>query len=210
MIINKAALDEYESHFRTNLINSLAGVKQAILIATVSKSGQTNLAIFNSLIHIGANPPLWGFVARPQINNRHTVQHILDTGNYTINFPNAADFLKAHQTSARYADNQCEFDACGFTKEYCNEFEVPFVSEAPVKVAMKFLEKVDIVANGTSLIIGSLEFLVVNNEHLATDGFFSHHAANTLAVVGLDSYYTIQPIQRLSYAKTDKWSEVIQ
>jgi hypothetical protein len=65
MIIDKETLTQYDSRFRATFINSLAGLKQAILIGTKSKEGSTNLAIFNSLIHIGANPALWGFICRP-------------------------------------------------------------------------------------------------------------------------------------------------
>ena len=54
MIIDQEALKQYENRFRALLINSLAGIRQAVLIGTKSKDGYSNLAIFNSLIHIGA------------------------------------------------------------------------------------------------------------------------------------------------------------
>ena len=56
---------ESEKLFRTKLINSLAGIRQVALIGTKSKDGQENVAIFNSLIHLGAHPPLFGFISRP-------------------------------------------------------------------------------------------------------------------------------------------------
>ncbi len=78
MIIDKVMLGQYESRYRALLINSLAGVRQAILIGTKSKDGCSNLAIFNSLIHIGASPPLWGFICRPEIVKRDTLNNILE------------------------------------------------------------------------------------------------------------------------------------
>ena len=79
MIIDKVKLGQYESRYRTLLFNSLAGVRQAILIGTITNDGCSNLAIFNSLIHIGASPPLWGFICRPEIVKRDTLNTIFET-----------------------------------------------------------------------------------------------------------------------------------
>lgn len=48
-------------------------------MGTVNKIGHTNLAIFNSVIHIGANPPLMGFISRPNSGERHTLENIQET-----------------------------------------------------------------------------------------------------------------------------------
>lgn len=55
-------LDNYqignlEDRKRVSLINSLSEFKSLNLIGTINNQGQTNLAIFNSVVHIGANPP---------------------------------------------------------------------------------------------------------------------------------------------------------
>ena len=57
MIITKENILQFEKLYRTNLFNSLSGFKSANLIGTISKEGKTNLAIFSSVIHVGANPP---------------------------------------------------------------------------------------------------------------------------------------------------------
>jgi flavin reductase (DIM6/NTAB) family NADH-FMN oxidoreductase RutF len=205
MIIDKTDFNNLEARYRATLINSLGGVKQAVLIGTVSSEGQINLAIFNSLIHIGANPPFWGFIARPDVGHRHTLHNILNTGNYTINFPSADDYVKAHQTSAKYEPTQSEFDACGFTAVYEPGCVAPFVQEAPVKIAMKLVQKMDIELNGTSLVIGSIEQIILDESFISADGFVALDKANTLACAGLDAYYTTELKERLSYAKRDKW-----
>lgn len=64
------------SRYRANLINKVSGFKPANLIGTKSKSGQTNLAVFNSVVHIGANPPYLGFILRPTTVERHTYENI--------------------------------------------------------------------------------------------------------------------------------------
>ena len=65
MIIDKKEIEQLEQRYRTAFINSLAGFRQAVLVGTKSVDGNTNLAIFNSLIHLGANPALFGLMSRP-------------------------------------------------------------------------------------------------------------------------------------------------
>ena len=205
MIIDSTQLSQLESRYRATLINSLAGIKQAFLIGTKSKEGLSNLAIFNSLIHIGANPPLWGFLCRPDTVQRDTLRNILETGHYTFNFIHQADAEKAHQTSAKFPSEESEFEACGLTQQSVQDFPAPFVAESPIKIGMKFEEKVDIAINGTILIIGSIQFIELDEQWLSSDGFVDLAKANTLTCAGLDAYFENTLLHRLSYAKPEKW-----
>ena len=56
----KSFILDSEKRFRTKLINSLAGIRQVALVGTKSSARVENLAIFNSVIHLGAHPPLMG------------------------------------------------------------------------------------------------------------------------------------------------------
>lgn len=201
MIINKENLAQFESRYRATLINSLAGVKQAILIGTKSKNGFTNLAIFNSLIHLGANMPLWGFIFRPNTVKRDTLNNILQTQYYTVNFIKTSDYKKAHQTAAKYNETVSEFETCGFQEMYHPNFDVPFVAQSPIKIAMKFEQKIDIAINQTILIIGSIQHIDIDENIIAPDGFVALDKANTLACAGLDAYYKTHLIDRLAYAQ---------
>lgn len=204
MIIDKAILSEYDSRYRATFINSLAGLKQAILIGTKSKDGYSNLAIFNSLIHIGASPALWGLIFRPNTVRRDTLTNILDSNFYTINYVSVKDYKKAHQTSAKYDKLVSEFDTCGFTEYYHPNFDYPFVAEAPIKVAMKLEQKIDISINSTILIIGSIQHIEIDENIVSSDGFVDLEQANILTCSGLDAYYEAHLIERLTYARTDK------
>lgn len=62
---SKEDISKMSSIYRLNMINSCTGYKSANLIGTKSKKGVTNLAVFNSVIHLGSNPPLIGFILRP-------------------------------------------------------------------------------------------------------------------------------------------------
>ncbi len=74
-------LDELQRRKRANLINSITGYKPANLIGTIDENGRTNLAIFSSCVHLGANPPLIGFIMRPIGDvTRHTYSNIKSNG----------------------------------------------------------------------------------------------------------------------------------
>lgn len=73
MRITKSEIEQMEQHYRTTLINSLAGFRQAVLVGTKSIEGVSNLAIFNSLIDLGANPALYGLINLPDSVQRDTL-----------------------------------------------------------------------------------------------------------------------------------------
>ena len=201
MIIDKKEIEQLEQRYRTAFINSLAGFRQAVLVGTKSVDGNTNLAIFNSLIHLGANPALFGLMSRPGSVQRDTLQNILDTQEYTLNFIQAAHYKKAHQTSARYDKGISEFEKVGFTPVYHSDCQAPFVEEAVVKIAMKFEESIPITINGTILIVGSIMQVDINDEIVGEDGFVNLSASEVLISQGLDAYFSSTEVGRLPYAK---------
>ena len=190
-----------EQRFRTNFINSISGFKSVALIGTTDSQNRTNLAIFSSIVHIGANPPLLGFVVRPDSVERHTLQNILETKEYTINFIDEAIFKKAHQTSARYSKDTSEFAAVGLTPEYSETIIAPYVKQSAIKIGLTFVEKVDVAINGTSIIIGKIVEVIVPEKIIGSDGHLSIEDVNTITVNGLDTYHTVKRIARLTYAK---------
>lgn len=210
MKINAIDLHTMEQRYRATLINSLCGVRQVALIGTKSSDGINNLAVFNSLIHIGANPPLYGLLFRPASVRRDTLDNIFETGSYTINFPSSRYFMQTHQTSAKYEENQSEFDEVGLTPSFEPTIHAPFVREAIVKMAMKFEEKIDIKINGTIMIIGSIQMICLPDRLVSEDGYVGHDLGDTLACAGLDAYYRVTEIGRLSYARPGQWSEPLE
>ena len=201
MTLNADAIDSLEVRYRATLINSLTGVRPAVLVGTRSGSGNNNLAIFNSLVHIGADPPLNGLLFRPATVERHTLNNILETGNYTLNFVAATDYKKAHQTSAKYSAGDSEFEAAGFTPKSIENFSAPFVGEAVIQLAMKYHSRIDIPANGTILIIGSIQQISIPDELIAADGFVAPDHNELLTCAGLDAYFKPVKVGRLAYAR---------
>lgn len=202
--ISLEAIRNFEQRYRATFINSLAGFKNASLIGTISKEGQTNLAIFNSIFHLGASPALFGFVVRPNSVERHTLDNILRTGVFTVNHVSEQIYRQAHQTSARYAAAQSEFDATGLTCEYKGGFRAPFVKESHVQIGAELVRQMPVEENGTLIIIASIQSVYLPEDCVGADGYIDLEQAGSIACVGLDSYHKTTRIARLAYAKPDK------
>lgn len=201
MIFTKQNILEFEKLYRTNLFNSLSGFKSANLIGTISKEGKTNLAIFSSVIHVGANPPLMGLLMRPVSVERHTYHNIKETGYFTVNHINKEIYKQAHQTSARYDKDVSEFDECGLNPEYSGTNKAPYVKESTIKIGLRLVEEQEIKANGTIFIVGEIDELILPRDVIAKDGHVDIEKAEIVVISGLDSYHATKRIARLSYAK---------
>lgn len=189
-----------DKRYRTNFINSLSGYKSANLIATLSPEGISNLAIFSSVVHLGADPALVGFINRPHTVERQTLENIYATGTYTINHVEQNFYQQAHHTAARYAAGVSEFQMTGLTEQY-TEFDAPYVAESKIKFAVKFVEKLDININKTVLVIGEIVEVLCDAIHIGEDGKIDINEAQSVAVSALDEYHTGNLLARLPYAK---------
>ena len=199
--ITASDLIQMEQRKRAHLINSVGGFKSVCLIGTVDLKGQTNLAIFSSIVHIGANPPLISFIMRPDSVERHTLANILETGSYTINHLNASIYKQAHQSSARYAKEVSEFDATGLSTEYKGNCKAPFVKESNVQLELDFKQRIDLTINNTIMIIGEIKNIYFPEGCMQEDGFLDIEKAGTITCSGLDSYHLSKSLARLPYAK---------
>lgn len=200
----------FEQRYRAAFINSLSGFKSLVLIGTRNKEGKSNVAIFNSLFHIGASPPLFGFIVRPDSVERHTLSNILEVGDFTVNHVREHFYKQAHQTSARYPNDISEFEATGLVEESKPGFFAPFVKESHIKIGATFMQKIDIESNGTILIIAKIKFISLPENCISDDGFIDIEKAESITCSGLDSYHRTQRIARLSYAKPNlPLSEII-
>lgn len=189
---------------RARFVNCLSGFKSANVIGTRDRHQQNNLAIVSSVVHLGSNPPLLGFVMRPQSVSRHTWENIEESGVYTINQVNESFFRQAHQTSARYPRETSEFEACGLTPEFVDGFHAPYVAESSLRIGMQQVEIIPIQHNDTALIVGEVRWVEVKEEAVKGDGFIDIESLGAMTISGLDGYHSTQRAARLSYAKPDE------
>jgi flavin reductase (DIM6/NTAB) family NADH-FMN oxidoreductase RutF len=200
ILINKNML-EFNKLYRTNFVNSLSGFKSANLIGTISSEGKTNLAIFSSVIHVGANPPAIGFLMRPVNVERDTYKNIKETGFFTVNHIHSAIYKQAHQTAARFSSDVSEFDECGLTPEYSGHIKAPYVKESKIKIGCRFVEEQEVKFNGTVFMVGEIIEVILPDNVVLDDGFIEIEKAGTITISGLDSYHETTKIGRLSYSK---------
>jgi flavin reductase (DIM6/NTAB) family NADH-FMN oxidoreductase RutF len=201
--LSSADLEHYERFYRANLVNSITGYKPAMLIGTQNKEGQNNLAIFSSVVHLGADPALVGFIQRPIGVSGDTFRNIMANGVYTINHVHEGFIEKAHYTSAKFESGISEFDACKLTPYYIEGFSAPFVSESRVRLGMELVEVVPIIHNNTSLVIGRIKHILLDPECLEDDGNINLGKLNSVAVSGLENYHQVQKLRSFPYAKVE-------
>lgn len=205
MHFDRTDIDTLEQRYRGNLINCLSGFKPAVLVGTKSTEGQTNLAIFSNLLHLGANPALLGLLVRPAPagTERHTWENIVATQHFTVNHVNEAIVPQAHQTSARYPRETSEFSATGLTPEWLADYPAPFVAEATVKLGLRLIDQHHFDINHTTLFIGEVQTIHLPSEILREDGSLDLTQEHAVAACGLDSYHTTGTGCRYRYAKPD-------
>ena len=207
MIYNKEQIENLDRITRLKLINSVTGIKPANLIGTVNNMGQTNLAVFSSVVHLGSNPPLLGFISRPKgVEFGHTYRNIQENGAYTINHVHPEFIKNAHYTSAKFGEDISEFERCNLSEEYIKDFKAPFLKESTFKIGMSFKEALDIKLNGTILVIGEIKHLILPDESIAANDI-DLEATNSVGISGLNSYYSLKKIDHYPYARASEVPE---
>jgi flavin reductase (DIM6/NTAB) family NADH-FMN oxidoreductase RutF len=200
----KEEIFDFEKIYKINLVNSLSGYKSANLIGSISNEAIENIAVFSSVIHLGSSPPLLGFILRPTTVPRGTYKNIKETGCYTINHIAGSFIEDAHHTSAKYESEISEFDMTELNAAYLNDFKAPFVSQSPIKIAMKYIEEYHIKANDVIMVVGEIQSVTIEEGLLQKDGFIDLSKGNIAAINGLDGYAIPSLKTRQTYQRPKK------
>lgn len=201
IIYNTKDFDEMQKRFRATFFNSLSGFKSLNLVGTKGVNGVSNVAPFNSIIHIGANPPYIGMIARPETDEHQTLKNIRETKFYTLNHVNASIVKQAHQCSAKFDSQTSEFTATNLNEFYSDSHSAPYVLESNIKLGMQLESIIPIPLNNTSLVIGKVVEVILNENYVDVDGYVRLDDAGTITCAGLDSYFNVEHIERIAYAE---------
>jgi len=204
MKFDHASIAQLDRRFRNLFINSLTGFKSANLIGTTDGNGVDNLALFSSLVHLGADPSLIGMISRPHSVTRDTIENIELQGYYSINHVNKDIYRKAHQTSARYHREISEFEAVGLTAERVPGMPAPCVLESRIQLGMKFAQKIHLDINDTDLVIGEIIYVNIKDDIIREDGYVDIEAVSSITVSSLNTYHETLALDSLCYAKPDR------
>lgn len=207
MHFRKKDIDILDRITRLKIINSVTGIKPANLIGTIDKSGKSNLAIFSSVIHLGSNPALIGFISRPKTEEvGHTFTNISETGYYTINHIHPEFIKNAPYTSAKFRKEVSEFECCNLTEEFLDEFKAPFVKESSFKMGLRFREKIDITLNDTILVIGEIVELILP-ETVSLEEDIDLQQTNSVGISGLNTYYSFTKLQQHPFVRLSEFPD---
>lgn len=205
MHLNTNSISSLDRIKRLNLINSITGIKPANLIGTRSSSTHTNLAIISSVIHLGSDPALIGFIMRPSGEvRRDTYENIIETKYYTINHIHESFIEQAHYTSAKFDKEVSEFASCGLTEEYSEDFHAPFVKESTIKLGMGLVDTLPIKLNGTIMIIGEIKHIIAPDEIVSKTGYLNLEEAGDVGISGLNSYYGLKKLNDFPYVRVSE------
>ena len=210
MHYSKKDINEMGKVERLNLINSVSGIKPANLIGTISNDGMPNLAIFSSVIHLGSNPALLGFVVRPHTDvRRHTYENIMENGYYTINHVTSVITEQAHFTSVKFDRDISEFEKCNLTEEYLFNFMAPFVKECKLKIGLQIVESIPIALNNTVLVVGEIHHIVFPDSEIHEHGHLDLSKLENVGISGLNSYYKLEKMAQYPYARLSNLPEFL-
>jgi flavin reductase (DIM6/NTAB) family NADH-FMN oxidoreductase RutF len=202
MIWTEQDIKSAEKVTRLRMINAITGIKPANLIGTQDDAGHHNLAVFSSVVHLGSDPALIGFILRPYGEvPRHTWQNIQATGHYTINHIPESYTQQSHYTSAKFPVEISEFERCGFSPEFVSGINAPFVRESSLKMGLSFLSATEIPLNGTTLVIGKIIHLTIPDEFIDPAGELDLQMAQSTGISGLNTYYRLEKIGQYPYAR---------
>ncbi len=205
MYFSKTDIQNADRIKRLNMINAISGIKPGNLIGTKSNIRGSNLAIFSSVVHLGSNPALFGFILRPnQEVRRHTYENICENGKYTINHIKSNFIKKAHYTSGKFDTDVSEFDRCQLTEEYIEGFEAPFVQESDLKLGLSHVESIPIKANNTMMVVGTVEHLIIPDHGIDKRGYIDLGLIDGIGISGLNSYYALNKIGEFPYVRINE------
>lgn len=202
MYLSKEDIANIERVKRLNIINSISGIKPANLIGSISNDGQENVAIISSVVHLGSNPAYLGYILRPTDEiRRHTYENIIENGYFTVNHIHSSFIEQAHYTSAKFEKEVSEFDACDLTAEYLLDFKAPFVKESTLKMGLKHVESIPIKCNGTLMIVGEVQHLIIPDHAVDELGYIDLGLIDDVGISGLNCYYEIKKVAAFPYAR---------
>ena len=204
MHFSKSDIKDMPGRYRANLLNCISGWKPVNLVGTVSSTSKTNLAVFNSVQHIGSNPALIGILFRPLTVRRDTYYNIKQSRYFTINQVHSAILRKAHLTAAKFEEGVSEFDKSGLSEEYLNSFKAPFVRESSLRLGCSYQGEYLIKENGTILLLGAVELISVDEGLVHEDGWINLSKSKAAVANGLDGYGEALLLDRLKYARPDE------
>lgn len=186
---------------RIKLVNGISGIQSANLIGTYSRSGRSNVQLYNSVMHLGNSHTFIGLVLP---SSEDTYTNIKETGYYTVNHIHESFVENAHYTSADFASGVSKFDRCNLTEEYLFDFTAPFVGESKVKYGLKLKEEIKVNSCDTVILVGEIAELLIPDNCIDDKGYIRLDLLSDVGMEGSNSYYNLRRIKSLPAPRVDE------
>ena len=181
-------MEDRQSEYQINLIQSLIPASGVGLVSTYNQSGIANLAVFNKVLILGSNPPLMGIFFRPLDRERHTYENIKNTGKAGWNAFTIDQIHKAHRTARHYPSESSEFEHCDLQKQYEGDGLLPYVKNSPVRIELSFSDEHIIKQNDTRLLVMKMTQFFIDERLLIENGTLNHQLLSIAMSVGQNAY----------------------
>lgn len=197
-------LQKMDKIIRKNLVNSATGYKSANFLATKSTTGIPNVAVFNSVFHLGSQPALLGIVLRTQTAPKDSYENIRETGYFTLNHLQENMIGQAHEMILQQKQQPSAFDIRGLEQEYLDDFYAPYVKQSSIKLGCKYVNETPIKENGALILIAGIEHIYFEAGIEMPDGWLRLDDAGSVVINGLDGYALPSLLERFHYARPGK------
>lgn len=194
-------LQEMDKISRRNLVNSSTGYKSANLVATISEEGRANVAVFNSVFHLGSNPPMLGLVLRTNTVPKAILDDIYKSGCFTVNHIQENLIEQAHKTAVQLEEDGSAFERSGLKAEFLDGFPAPYVKQSSIKLGCSFSSEYPIRENGSLIVVAVIEHIYFEPGIEMPDGWLRLEDAGSVVINGLDAYALPRLLDRFRYAQ---------
>lgn len=170
------------------------------LVATVSETGETNLAPFSFYNMVSGNPPVVLFCPtfRRTGGSKDTLQNIRATGQFVIATVHAAIAAAMNKCAAELPTGQSEFDFSGLTPIPATKVKPPLVAESPVNMECSLRQIVTTGEGpgGGNVVLGDILAIHIADHILDADGHVDPHKLSTVGRLGGSWYCNVtQPYE---------------
>ena len=94
---------------------------------------------------------------------------------------------------------------CKIEEEFIDDFYAPFVKESNLKLGMYLKEVIPIKSNESTLVVGEVVLINTKKEYLKDNFMFDLEKANSVAIGGLNEYFTISNFANFPHVKLDNF-----
>lgn len=183
---------------KPSLFNSIVAPRPIGWISSIDPKGRVNLAPFSYFNGISPAPPMVMFTCNAPADRpeKDTVSNIRQVPEFVVNFVSFEFREKMNLTSATVPAGTDEFSIAGLTTLPSLHVRPPRVAGVPAHLECRLVQVVDIEPQGpgerrSSVVIGRVIGVHIDDRYVTPDGRFDSMAANPLVRLGGFTYGTV-------------------